>query len=470
MRAQATLDLLGRYARVLYHAWDVREGMAGPTRQGHEAEFLPAALALRETPVHPAPRVAMWLIMGFALVACLWAALGYIDIVASAQGKLIPNDRSKVVQPMEAAVVKTIFVRDGQTVKAGDVVIELDATQTLADSTRIGQDLLTGRLDAVRARALLDALEQGRRPQLEAAGIAASRLAAEQRLLEGEYAAYLTRVEQIDAEIGRREAELHTAEESVAKLSQTAPIARARAEDYKNLLAQNFISKHGYLDREQVRIEQERDLAGRQAKLVELQASISEGGRQRAALVAETKRAALDRQHEASQKVAALSQELVKAESRARLMRLTSPVTGTVQQLAMHTVGGVVTPAQALMVIVPGEHPLEVEAFVQNKDIGFVRPGQEVEVKIETYTFTKYGTLHGTLSQVSGDAIQDDKLGLIYVVRVQLDRTTLNVEGKTVNLTPGMAVTVEVKTGRRRLIEYFLSPLIQYGDESFRER
>jgi hemolysin D len=187
-------------------------------------------------------------------------------------------------------------------------------------------------------------------------------------------------------------------------------------------------------------------------------------------LIAETRRATLDVLNLAEQKVASLSQDLVKAENRGRLMRLTAPVGGTVQQLAVHTVGGVVTPAQALLVIVPGDNPLEIEAFVENKDIGFVRAGQMAEVKVETFPFTKYGTLHGKVMQVSSDAIQDEKRGLVYAARVKLEKTTLKVDGKTVNLTPGMAVTVEIKTGKRRVIEYFLSPLMQYGDESLRER
>ena len=151
-------------------------------------------------------------------------------------------------------------------------------------------------------------------------------------------------------------------------------------------------------------------------------------------------------------------------------MRLTAPVGGTVQQLAVHTVGGVVTPAQPLMVIVPRDKVLEVEAMLPNKDIGFVNPGQDAEVKVETFPFTKYGTIHGTVTQVSSDAIQDEKLGLVYSTRVKLARDTIQVESKAVRLSPGMAVTIEVKTGTRRVIEYFLSPLMQYGDESLRER
>ncbi len=256
----------------------------------------------------------------------------------------------------------------------------------------------------------------------------------------------------------------------MTKLELTVPIARRRAQDFKNLVGQNFISEHGYLEKEQLRIEQEADLATQKSRLKELAASLQEGRSQRIALVAETKRLALDSLNEAEQKVTSYGQELIKAESRGKLMTLTAPVDGTVQQLAVHTVGGVVTEAQQLMMVVPTDNPIEIEAFVENKDIGFVNPGQDAVVKIETFPFTKYGTIDARVVSVSSDAVNDEKRGLIFPARVVPTRTTLQVENKTVNLTPGMAVTVEVKTAQRRVIEYFLSPLLQYKDESLRER
>jgi hemolysin D len=347
----------------------------------------------------------------------------------------------------------------------------VDGTTVTLPDTRINQDFLAARLDVVLARTLLASLEASRPFRLlPDFNVDAVRLAAEQRQLDGRHGELRAKLEQLDAEITRRDAELRSTRELVEKLVQTAPIARQRAQDYKDLLEKNFVSRHGYLEREQARIEQERDLAAQQAKLEEIRAALLESQRQRASLIAETRRATLDVLNLAEQKVASLSQDLVKAENRGRLMRLTAPVGGTVQQLAVHTVGGVVTPAQALLVIVPGDNPLEIEAFVENKDIGFVRAGQMAEVKVETFPFTKYGTLHGKVMQVSSDAIQDEKRGLVYAARVKLEKTTLKVDGKTVNLTPGMAVTVEIKTGKRRVIEYFLSPLMQYGDESLRER
>ena len=419
LRLQAFHDLLKRYAAIFSHVWKLRRELDPPQRLPHEAQFLPAALELQETPVSPAPRIVAWRLMAFALLALLWAIFGKIDVVATAQGKIVPNEGSKLIQPIETAAVKAIHVVDGQAVKAGQVLVELDSTMARADSTRTANDLTTATLQAARARGLLAALSTGKAPRIEqTTNIGTERVAQEQRILDGQYGEYQARVARIDAEIARREAEHRSTEAIVRKLEQTAPIARQRAEDFKGLVEKNFISRHGYLEKEQVRIEPEADL--------------------------ETQRS--------------------------RLMTLTAPVDGTVQQLAVRTVGGVVTEAQVLMVIVPKDDALEVEAFLENKDIGFVNAGQQGEVKIETFPFTKYGTIPASLTHVSHDAISDEKRGLIYSTRAKLQRATVQVEDKTVNLSAGMAVTVEIKTGKRRVIEYFLSPLLQYGNESLRER
>ncbi|MBN8779578.1 MULTISPECIES: HlyD family type I secretion periplasmic adaptor subunit [unclassified Thiobacillus] len=471
MKRHALSDLFKRYGKIFRHAWSQRKETDAPLLHPHEAQFLPAALALRDTPVHPAPRIALWLIMGFALIALLWAVFGRIDVVATAIGKIIPNDRTKVIQPMETAVVKAIHVRDGQEVEAGQVLIDLDATTAAADTERLSNEARDSRLEALRAQALLAALANGTPPRLKPlAGADAEHLLAEQSQATGQYQEYQARQLQLQAELNRRRAELETTQDQVVKLEQTAPIARQRAMDYQKLVKENFVSQHGYLEREQARIEQEQDLAASRSKVAETRAALMEAQRQQATLAAETRRQLLDQLNLASQKAASLEQELIKAEQRSRLMRLAAPVAGTVQQLAVTTIGGVVTPAQPLMVVVPKDNVLEVEAMLPNKDIGFVNPGQDAEVKVETFPFTKYGTLHGTVTQVSSDAIQDEKLGLIYSTRVKLARDTLQVENKTVRLTPGMAVTVEVKTGTRRVIEYFLSPLLQTTSESLRER
>lgn len=469
-RSQAVRELMGRYGAVVGYSWARRKESEPPRRLPHERQFLPAALALQETPVHPAPRAVMWVLIGFAVIALSWAFVGRVDIVATATGKIIPNDRTKLVQPLETAVVKAIHVRDGQSVMPGDLLVELDATNAQADAERLSNDVLTVRFEAARARAMLEDLEGRALGLAIIEGGTEDRRASEQRVLEGHLGEYRARLKTLSAEISRRRAELQATREVLAKLVATAPIARQRAQDVKNLMNNKFVSRHGYLELEQAAIEQEGELAAQRARLEEVKAALVEAKRQRETLVAETRRQSLDRLHEAEQKLQALSQELKKAKQRGRYMRLTAPVGGTVQQLAVHTVGGVVTPAQPLMVIVPRDNALEVESFIANKDIGFVYAGQEAQIKIETFPFTKYGTIRGEVQHVSSDAIQDENLGLVYAARVRVDRDTMQVEEKTVHLSSGMAVTVEIKTGKRRLIEYFLSPLLRYKDETLRER
>ncbi|MBL8387303.1 MAG: HlyD family type I secretion periplasmic adaptor subunit [Hydrogenophaga sp.] len=471
VRLQAFGDLLQRYGAVWRHAWQHRKDMEPEPLQPHEAQFLPAALSLQETPVSPAPRVAMWLIIAFALLALLWSIFGQIDVVATAQGKIVPNDRTKTIQPFETASVRAIRVTDGQAVKAGDVLVELDPTSSRADLDRVRSELAAARLQVARSKAVLAALDgAGKASLVRPDGIDDGAYQEAQSLLAGQLAEYAAKQSRIDAEIAQRVAELRSTQELVTKLENTLPIARQRAQNYKNLVDKNFVSKHGYLDREQARIEQEADLANQKSRLQEIDAGIRQARSQRAELSAETRRIHLDSVNEGQQKVAALEQEQLKADARNRLTTLTSPVDGTVQQLAIHTVGGVVTPAQALMVVVPHDANMEVEAFLENKDIGFVHPKQDAEIKVETFQYTKYGTIHAEVASVSRDAISDEKLGLIYAARLRMTRSDIQVDGVPVTLSPGMAVSVEIKTGKRRVIEYFLAPLMRGASESLRER
>ena len=463
-------DLLHRYRVVIGHAWKHRKEMDSAPRLSHEAQFLPAALSLQETPVSPAPRVIMWLLIAFAVITLLWAIFGYVDVVATGQGKIVPNERVKTIQPFETATVRAIYVTDGQMVKAGDCLIDLDATATGADTTRLENDLIVARLQSARAEAFLQGMDGGEPVLKVFPNIDTERVAAERRHLDSQWREYKTKLERIEAEITSREAELRSNRQMVSTLERTAPIMRNRADVFKTLFEKEVVSEQQYREQEKTAIEQEGQLAAQTEKVQQLEAALSEATKQRASLVAETRRTILDGQHDADQKVTANAQELIKAQQRHKLMKLIAPVEGSVQQLAIHTVGGVVTPAQQLMIIVPKDDALEVEAFLENKDIGFVSAGQEAEVKIETFPYTKYGTIHSEVKHVSSDAIQDEKRGLIYSTRVKMERSTIQVGKNLVNLSPGMAVTVEIKTDKRRVIEYFLTPLIQHTSESLRER
>jgi hemolysin D len=470
-RAGALADLLRHYRSVFTHVWSQRAELDRRRHSADEAEFLPAALALQETPLSPLPRLAMALLVLFAAVAVAWGMFGQVDIVATGQGRIVPGGRSKTIQPLDYGIVRRIHVEEGQAVKAGQLLIELDATSAAADVDHLQGDLSAVRLQAERGRALLEAVRGGRAVAMKAvAGAPAAQQAEARRLYEGQLAEYRAKAANFDAETAKRGAELASNQALVRKLEQTLPLARQRADDYKALLAEEVVSQHQWLEREQQRIEQEGDLANLRGRIQEGEAALRATRTQKDALQAETARAALDLVNEAQQKLAGLAQDHIKAETRARQLRLLAPVDGVVQQLAVHTVGGVVTPAQPLMVVVPREPSVEVEAFLENKDIGFVKEGQRAEVKVEAFEYTKYGTVPAQVLHVSTDAVQDEKKGLIYTMRVALARSAIRVEDKALPLAPGMAVSVEVKTGRRRVIEYFLSPLLQHVDESLNER
>jgi len=467
----AVRELLQRYKAVFALAWESRRHTDARGYSAAEAQFLPAVLAVQETPVPAAPRVFMWLLITFALMAITWSVFGQIDIVAVATGKIVPSGYTKVVQPLSAAVVKAIHVKDGQAVKAGDLLVELDATTEDADIERSRAELEAALLQAARAGALLGAMTHGKAPvMLKVPQASAGRLDEAARMLEGQYSEYVTKLARTEAEITTRQAELRASREQVAKLQATLPMMRQRASDLDKLASDGYVAQHTFLERQQAYLEQSGELAVQRERVRQLQAAVSESRHQSEAFKAEIRRATLDSLKDGQQRAAALEQELSKAEGRGSLTRLLSPVAGTVQQLALHTVGGVVTPAQQLMVIVPGEHPLEVEAMLENKDIGFVRVGQEVAVKLETFPYTTYGAIPGVVLDVSRDAIADEKRGLLYAVRVQLARTSIAVDGADVPLGFGMVAHVEIKTGQRRVISFFLSPLVQGAQEGLRER
>lgn len=274
----------------------------------------------------------------------------------------------------------------------------------------------------------------------------------------------------LDSEWVKRKAEQEGVTAEVVKLSRTLPLIAERTDAIKTLMLQKVVARQEYLELAQERIEKEQDLASFKARFRELSASISENRAQLETLKAEAQKNNLKELNDTNQQISGLEQELVKARQRNRQQVLSAPISGTIEQLAIHTIGGIVTPAQELMQIVPQDSKLEVEAFVLNKDIGFVEEGQEVEVKIDAFDFTKYGMISGEIVDLSNDAMPDEQLGLVYHCRVQIDHTDIQVKDKWVNLSPGMSVMVEIKTGKRKLIEYFLSPIMRYKQEAIRER
>jgi len=470
------IELLARYGAIFRAAWARRDEMAGPRRSSDEAAFLPAALSLQDTPIHPAPRRMAFVLIALFLAALAWSILGHVDIVAVAPGRIEVSERTKTIQPLERSVVKRVLVKDGDHVQAGQPLVELDPTSANADAITIGEELKSSQSGLLRTRALEQALSSVQRstPELSRKSVPAEwtpvDLAAANRQLAAEWDDISAKLTKFASEIARRQAEMATMQAMLAKIQSTLPLVRQREADFRKLTDQGFMSSHANQDRTRERIELEKDLATQRAHLVEAGAALRESQDQRASYLAETRRLLSQRKAESELKGHHATQEMTKAAQREKLTSLTAPVAGTVQQLAAHTEGGVVVEAQPIMVIVPQDAIVVAEVTLDNKDIGFVSAGQRAEIKLETFPYTRYGTVGATVSRVTPDAVKDEKRGAVFQVALALDRNAIDVDGKPIKLSPGMNLTAEVKTGQRRIIEFLLSPVQQATGESLRER
>ena len=461
-------------------------------RHREELAFLPAALEIVETPPSPLGRATVYTIIALFCMALVWSFIGKMDIVATASGKIIPSDRTKMVQPLETGVVRAIHVHDGQTVKAGEVLVELDPTMNAAEQAHLKGDLIVAELDVARLNAALsqqdDPLSAFHPPE----AAAATQVTMQRSLLMQQVGEQRAKLAALDRQKAQKEAELGTANATISKLEALIPVLNERVEIRRVLDSHGTGSKANYLELYQQLVETQQDLTIQKSRAHEAEAAVAAVIQSRLQTEAEFRRKLYEDLVEAQRKAAGLREDLIKATQRTQLQVLIAPVDGTVQQLSIHTIGGVVTAAQTLMVVVPTESRLEIEAMLSNRDIGFVQVGQNAEIKVDTFNFTKYGLLHGNVLSVSQDAISRDKptdkatsdkprgaqdsssepVGqeLVFAARVSLDRTQMQVDDRSVNLSPGMAVTVEIKTGSRRMIEYLLSPLLKYRHESLRDR
>jgi len=456
-------------------------------RNPDELAFLPAALEIQESPPLPAGRLILWCILVFFTFAVAWACIGKVDIVGVAQGKIIPGGRVKVIQPLEPGVVRTIFVKEGEEIAEGQPLIELDSTLTGADRDSIKDQLRALKLDRARLLTVLETLQQGAGSHDKEQFLtdhgpgstdyfsdlsdAAPTLIRQQReRARARLHEYFANVAALQDEKKQHEAEQNAVRQRIEQLDATNPLITERARALEELVKKSMAPRMQWLELEEQRIRQvkERDvqdntLAGHAAAIANIDQRLSA---QQAGFESKLLTDLTDTEN----RIAALEQERVKTEKRVALQTLTAPDAGRVHQLTVHTIGGVVTPAQELMHIIPEGEDIEVEAWLSNKDIGFVEDGQPAVVKVETFPFTLYGTIDAEVMHVSNDATPDEHLGLVYAMRVKMHRTTMRVKEKIVKLTPGMAVTVEVKMGKRRLIEFLMSPLLKYKNEAVRER
>jgi hemolysin D len=457
----------------------------------NEAAFLPAALEIIETPASPVGRAVAATIIAIFCIALAWASLGSIDIVASAPGKIIPSEGTKVIQPFEIGIVRAIHIRDGQTVRAGDVLIELDPRINESERDHLQADLTAAQLEIARLRAALSNLDNPLEAFHPPAGAPPDQVVMQQSYLIKQTAEYRAKIDALKRQQDQKEAEQDTIQATIDKLLTIIPILQERVDIRKASSDREYTSKFQYLEVTQLLVEQQQELIVQKNHLREARASVAALVEARRQAMAEFDRTLFGQLAEAERKADGLIHDVAKSQQKINAQYLAAPINATVQQLAIHTIGGVVTPAQVLLTLVPSDSPLEIEAMISNRDVGFVQPKQRAEIKVDTFNFTKYGLLRGEVLSMSQDAIVRDKpvdragekssgadstssepkgQDLSFAARISLDRPQMQIDDKLINLTPGMAVTVEIKTGSRSVLSYLLSPLIRYGHDGLRER
>ncbi|MGG6286567.1 HlyD family type I secretion periplasmic adaptor subunit [Leptolyngbya sp. AN03gr2] len=392
------------------------------------------------------------------------------DVVASAPGSVILTGNVKVVQSPGAGVVRAIHVRNGDKVKKGQPLLDLDPTIVGADLAAAQKALANAELEIARNRAIADALS-GRGLRFVAPPGTPPEIADTQRRL---IAAQIAEIEATTASLANARssalADAQAAEATARRLADTVPMLDRQIERMNRLDQRGYAPGQRLIELERQRRAEAGDREVALAQIERGRAEMRKLDQQVAQTREQARRAALADLAEAEAEAIQRREEVTKATQMNRFQRLVAPVDGTVQQLEVHTIGGVVEAAKPLMTVVPASGTLEVQAKMLNKDVGFVREGQEVAVKLEAFPFTRFGTVPGKVRSISRDAVQDEDLGQVYVVTITLGRDHVMVGGSSQLLTPGMVATVDVKTGARRIISYLLSPLQTTVSQAARER
>ena len=446
-------------------------------------EFAPGLLAIQESPPSRMPRAVLYSITALLGLALLWAAVGHLDIVASAEGRLVPKTYLKVVQPADAGIVKEILVHEGERVSAGQVLLRLDAQDAQADAAKLHSDLSLRSL-------------QLRRIDAELAGAPLRRQAEDPpelfRQVEAQYRerrqTYLDSIGQVEEQLRVAEREYDSGQAVLKKLRDTHPILKSQAEAYAGLAGEGYIPKVTVGDKQRAYIENEQDLAAQESKAQSLAAAVNEA-RQQLRQARSKYRSDLENEHvEADGEYRKLQQDWLKQAHRSELLELRAPQSGIVKDLATHTIGTVVGTGTVLLSIVPEREPLVAEVVVRNEDVGFVHPRQKVKIKLAAYPFQKYGLLDGEVLQVWPDANEPGAVSSSNTSRTQengsspsapeagfkalvnLDRQTLGEGEDSLTLVAGMQIVAEVREGRRTVLEYLVSPLQGALHDSGRER
>lgn len=432
------------------------------TKDKHE--FTPLLVEIEDRPTSPLGRSLLWSILAFLVIALLWLFLATIDIVVSARGKIVPDGEIKTLQPVETGVIASIHIKEGQSVKKGEVLMEIDPSVTESDLSSKQQNLSLLELEINRLNALVN--DRAFIPSPDCTDSAA--IATQQMIYTSTAMAYDQQRQVIDEQIRQNNEATETAKADKSRLKQLLTSAKEHEARLKEVL--DIIAKREYEDAKNQRVEYQEQLTMKEHAIAQSQGRVRELTQQLRLITQEYRNKLLAELTQKSKEATALRTEVQTSLFRHAKQQIIAPVDGYVGKLLVHTVGGVVTPAEKLLTLIPKGVPLIIKATVLNQDIGFVTKEMEVAVKIDTFDFQKYGLIHGNVKHIADDAIEDEKLGPVYEIAITPSDTTLKGEGKTLSIHPGMSVTAELKVGKRRVVEFFIYPMIKYLDEGLSVR
>jgi hemolysin D len=444
------------------------------------ADFSPPLLRIQEKP--PAPLAGWLLRVLVALFVCVlaWAAFGPLDIVAVADGKLVPSGYLKIVQPAEQGIVREILVREGEKVSEGQVLIRMDSVLSQADVKTVQAEYQNKRLALRRIDAQLSGGSFAR--SKDDPGDLYAQVSAQHA---ANVRAYENALAQEKSVLEKARNDLAAARETEAKLEQILPHYVEQEKAFEKLTKDGFAGRILYTDKQRERIEKEQDLRAQEYTIRSNLALIEQSEGKMAQISADYRRQLQTERVEIAAQFEKARQELAKLEHRHQLLELRAPQAGTVKDLATHTVGTVTMPGTILMTLVPQSEQLLAEVWVSNQDVGFVRPGQPVKLKVAAFQFTKYGMVEGAVRQISADATEapsantrsdaltgrDRPMGpLAYRALVELKSQDLESDGVRHPLNSGMQAVAEINLGTRTVLEYVLSPVRKAFHEAGRER
>lgn len=434
------------------------------------SEFAPGLARIEAVAPSPLGRAVLHAALALVAAALAWATLAQLDIVAVAEGKLVPAGYLKIVQPAEAGVVREILVREGDAVRADQLLARMDAMASEADARALGADYAARRLALRRIAAEL----AGRTLQRDAEDPPQAFAQAEAQRVANVHA-QRNALAQEQSVLERARQDLAATAEVKAKLAQILPHYRAQEAAYARLAREGFAGQLMLADKERERIEKERDLHTQEFLIAGARATIAQAERRLAQIAADYRRRLEAERAEIAPQTERLREELAKHAHRRTLLELRAPQAGVIKDLATHTPGTVAAPGTILMTLVPADEPLRAEVWLTNDDVGFVRSGQAVKLKLATYPFQKYGMANGRVAQVSADATESNGPGtraraLAFRALVDLDTQHLESDGRRLALAAGMQLVAEVHLGERTVFEYLLSPVRRAFHEAGRER